>query len=478
MQTNKSKTVFVSGNFNVFHPGHLRLLRFAKGLGEKLVVGVNSDRIGGRSVYVGEMMRVEVVKCNNWVDEAFIIDSRIEEIIEDLRPDVVVKGKEYEDRHNPEQAVIQKYGGKLVFSSGEVLFSSTDLLRKDLISKEDKRFRLPVNFMKRHDINLENLNQTVDNFSKIKVCVIGDLIIDEFIDSEPIGMSQEEPCIVVSPNDSKRFIGGAGIVASHASSLGADVELISVIGNDSTSSFAKDALDLNGVRGSLIVDEFRPTTLKKRYRCNGRTLLKVSHMHQNEIPSSLHRNLISKAKSTLSECDLLIFADFNYGCLPQCVVEEIISFSKKEKVTMVADSQSSSQLGDISRFHDMHLITPTEREARTSIRNQEDGLVVLCEKLRNKTNSKNIILTLGANGILLHVEGKDKLHHTDRIPALNNAPKEVGGAGDSFLSASALALCLDANPWEAACLGSMAAAVQVSRLGNLPLKPQDLKNFH
>ena len=79
----------------------------------------------------------------------------------------MVKGKEYEERHNPEQAVIQNYGGKLVFSSGEVLFSSTDLLRKDLISKEDKRFRLPVNFMKRHDINLENLNQTVDNFSKI-----------------------------------------------------------------------------------------------------------------------------------------------------------------------------------------------------------------------------------------------------------------------------------------------------------------------
>ena len=157
MQTNKSKTVFVSGNFNVFHPGHLRLLRFAKGLGEKLVVGVNSDRIGGRSVYVGEMMRLEVVKCNNWVDEAFIIDSRIEEIIEDLRPDVVVKGKEYEDRHNPEQAVIQNYGGKLVFSSGEVLFSSTDLLRKDLISKEDKRFRLPLKFMIIHYIYFYNL---------------------------------------------------------------------------------------------------------------------------------------------------------------------------------------------------------------------------------------------------------------------------------------------------------------------------------
>src|SRR6195256_6419178 len=115
----KNRTVFVSGHFNVLHPGHLRLLRFAKEYGGRLVVAVESDRMAGSAAHVPEQMRLEGVQSNSWVDEAFIIDEPISEAIARLRPDFVVKGKEHESRFNPESAALERYGGKLLFSSGE-----------------------------------------------------------------------------------------------------------------------------------------------------------------------------------------------------------------------------------------------------------------------------------------------------------------------------------------------------------------------
>ena len=123
-----SKTIFVSGNFNILHPGHLRLLRFASELGDKLIVAVNSDQRGGDGVLVPEALRLEGLKANIWVDEVFIMDNPVTETIYQIKPDIVVKGKEHEDLINPELDAVESYGGKLIFSSGEVIFSSLDLI--------------------------------------------------------------------------------------------------------------------------------------------------------------------------------------------------------------------------------------------------------------------------------------------------------------------------------------------------------------
>ena len=142
---------------------------------------------------------------------------------------------------------------------------------------------------------------------------------------------------------------------------------------------------------------------------------------------------------------------------------------------MAADSQSSSQVGDISRFQGMNLVTPTEREARISLRNHEDGLVVLAEQLRKQANAGNVLLKLGEEGLLIHPgEAQQGGWVTDRVDALNSAPKDVAGAGDSLLIASAMAMASGATVWEAACLGSIAAAVQVGRVGNTPLQADEL----
>lgn len=471
-----NRLVLVSGNFNVLHPGHLRLLRFARDCGEKLVVCVQSDRIAGNGAHVPEQLRLEGVQSNSWVDEAILINEPVNEVIARLRPDVVVKGKEHESRFNPELTVLEKYGGRLLFSSGETMFSSLDLLRKEFSESDRRSIALPDDYLARHGIGTNRLTALLQQFASLKVCVVGDLIVDEYITCEPLGMSQEDPTIVVTPVDTARFIGGAGIVAAHAAGLGAQTEFVSVTGVDAPREFCQHELARAGVQAHLEQDDSRPTTLKQRYRSKGKSLLRVSHLHQGAISTQLQSRLLECLEQSMMGANLLVFSDFNYGCLPQSIVDQIIPMARARGLMLAADSQSSSQVGDVSRFRHMDLLTPTEREARISTRNREDGLVILAESLRLQSSARNILLKMGEEGLLIHAEnGTSPEWLTDRIGSLNSAPRDVAGAGDSMLIASALALACGGSIWEAACLGSLAAAVQVGRVGNTPIQFKELR---
>lgn len=467
------KIVFVSGNFNIVHPGHIRLLRFASECGDFLVVGVNQH--GTPGAMLSEEDRLEAIRSISVVDHAFVLREPPERFIARLRPDVVVKGKEHESRANAEQSVVDAYGAKLLFGSGESTFSSLDLIHHELRETPVSSIRKPADYLRRHGFTLDDLRRTLGRFKGIRVLVIGDLIVDEYINCQPLGMSQEDPTIVVSPVATDRFIGGAGIVAAHARGLGAEVRYFTVAGDDGTAIFAQEKLAEYGVAAEILQDESRPTTLKQRFRAGGKTLLRVSHLRQHDIGHDVAERMLQAILARIPTTDLVVFSDFNYGCLPQGLVDAIVEACVARGVMMVADSQSSSQVGDVSRFKHMCLLTPTEREARLAVRDFNSGLVVLAEALREKSLARNIVITLGADGLManaLMAEGPELF--TDQLPAFNLAPKDTAGAGDSFLTCSSLALATGADIWQSIYLGSVAAACQVGRVGNIPLAASDI----
>jgi rfaE bifunctional protein kinase chain/domain len=465
--------VLISGQFNVLHPGHLRLMQFAKAYGGRLVVAVMSDRIAGKGAHVPQDLRLIGVQSNTLIDEAFIADEEINSVILRLRPDIVVKGKEHEIKFNPEHEALSSYGGRLVFSSGESIFSTRDLIRREFREADYRTIKYPEDFARRHNIDVHKLKTGLEKLAKLRVLVIGDVIVDEYITCQPLGMSQEDPTLVVTPVDSIKFIGGAGIVAAHAAGLGAAVTLISVTGKDASQTFVSNGLGGYHVTTALYEDATRPTTLKQRYRAKGKTLLRVSHLHESAISIHLQAEIFSKFETIIKEIDLVVFSDFNYGCLPTELVNRMIALARKHNIYIAADSQSSSQVGDIGRFKDVNLITPTEREARLSMRNREDGLVVLAEELMKSMRVENVLLKMGEEGLLVHTHTPVEWM-TDRIEALNAQPKDVSGAGDSLLITSAMALASGSDIWVAACLGSIAAAIQVGRIGNTPLTLTEL----
>lgn len=468
-----ARIAFVSGNFNIVHPGHLRLLKLAADTADVLVVGLNPDSTPG--VTMPSAMRLEGILALSIVQHGFVLTEPAADFIAKLQPDFVVKGKEFESADNPEAAVVEGYGGKLIFSSGDVQFASMDLLREELSQATPlPLLRGAAGFPERHGVSTQRLRDVLDKFRGMKVAVIGDIIIDEYIVCDPLGMSQEDPTIVVSPIETQTFVGGAGIVSAHSRSLGAEAHLFTVFGDDATAGYASGKLEDMGVRVHGIVDETRPTTRKQRYRALNKTLLRVSHLRQHDISRQLAEQMLKNIVDVLPQVDLLMFSDFNYGCLPQDLVNEIAAAARRKGVLMTADSQASSQVSDVSRFKGMALITPTEREARLAVRDTGSGLTVLSANLREAAQAENVLVTLGEDGMMVHGRDANGEYMTDRLPVLNMTPVDVAGAGDSVFITASMALRAGADIWLCSYLSSIAAAIQISRIGNTPLQTNDI----
>lgn len=468
--------VLVHGIFNILHPGHLRLLKFAKDNGDFLVVAIKNNT--SDSNLLDAQVRLEAIEHSMFVDYAFILDDSITSFIQELKPSVVVKGSEYADKYNPELDFIKSYGGKLIFSSGDVRFSTLSLLQNEFNTLDLSSIKKPDAYLKRHQIQPAHILDIVNRFSELDILVIGDTILDEYITCEPLGMSQEDPTIVVSPLSSDRFLGGAGIVAAHAAGLGAKVDFFSLLGDDHYAKLIQEKLLKYKVNAFIYPDSSRPTTLKQRFRANKKTLLRVNHLKQHHMDVETQDKILEDIKKIIPHKNIIVFSDFSYGCLPQRLIDNIIQLGLHHNIMMVADSQSSSQTGDISKFHDMTLITPTEREARLAVNDFESGLIILAEKLRQKSNIKNVFITLGSEGVLVHANNNSGINEkwlTEQIEALNSNPKDVAGAGDSLLISAAMAIASDATVLEGAYIGSIAAACQVGRVGNIPLRLEEIK---
>jgi rfaE bifunctional protein kinase chain/domain len=456
----------VSGKFKVIHSGHIRLFKLARELSQELVVALDVSGLDSSDI----AWRLRALESIDFVSRVVTYNSNIEQILIMEKPETVVKGSEFSQAFNIEEELLSQWGGRLIFSSGDSFFSEKDMIRspQDFVIK--KSYPLPLDFMQRHNITSHRLIEILETFQEINVCVIGDLIIDEFINCHPLGMSQEEPTIVVTPIDKGRFLGGAGIVAAHCASLGAKTTLLTIRGEDEVGEWSSMKALEYGFEMISLVDSTRPTTLKQRFRSGSQTLLKLTHLRQEDISNELEVELLERFMGVLSEVDVVIFSDFSYGVLTKEVTREILHIAMESKIFVAADSQSSSQIGDLSRFELSDLITSTEREARLELKDENSGLVVLAEKLRSELKARSLLLKLGGDGVIIHGTDTDgKIIATDQVPALNDSFVDTSGAGDSLLAAAALSLASSATIYEATMLGSLVAAIQVGRIGNTPI---------
>lgn len=467
------RVVLVAGQFNVVHAGHIRLLKFARSLGDTLIVALFPDGSGG---YVPQELRLSAMRSLDMVDQAFIIKDNIQACVEALKPDLVVKGAEHEKWDNPEREWLKAWGGRLVFCTDDPRFSLDDVIQGMLKNRgESTGMSIPEDYLKRHEITLDSLLPLLETMAKLRVCVVGDLIVDEYVMCNPLGMSREDPTLVVSPVEEKRFIGGAGIVAGHAAGLGGKVDFVTVAGADSTAAYAKQWLEGQGIDAHVLIDPDRPTTIKRRYRAQNKTLLRVNRMSQQQIGRERQEEVVEVLSGILPEANLLIFSDFSYGVLPPALVDWITEACLRQDVPIAADSQTSSQIGDLAKFRNALLVTPTELEARHAMRNFTQGLVALIEALMATIAAKNVVVTLGEDGCLIYGDRGENRIFTDQLPSLNRHPVDVAGAGDSFLTTASLAMAAGGDIWRAALLGSVAAGIQVGRMGNVPLTFDDLR---
>lgn len=474
----KKTVVMCHGTFDIVHPGHIRQLIYAKSKGDILVVSVNLDKYatsGHSTTYVPEELRALNIAAFEIVDYVFLNNSsKISDSISILQPDFFVKGFEFSPNKNnqeikAEQQSLESYGGELVFSPGDMPYSTNNLLNKN---KPNLSLDQLLVLMSAEKISFETLRNTITKFKKINVHVIGDLIVDKYSTCTILGPSQKSPAFSVRHDETTIYVGGAGVVAKHLKSLGVKVTLTTVVGKDDDATFALKDLQDSGIKVNAIIDKARPTTAKERfYVDNNRLLLQVDRVDNHAISDLTLDKLSQFIKKTATEA--VVFSDFRHGIFNSETIDKIVK-SIPNKVLKVADSQVSNRWGNILDFSEFDLITPNEREARFALGDQDTTIRPLAQMLYNKSACHYLILKLGANGIMVYRSPGMESREFFYVDTFVEDSIDPIGAGDALLAAATSALVISKDIVQASILGNMCAAIECSKLGNKPVSLKEL----
>lgn len=474
------KIVLTYGHFSVIHPGHLRYLQFSKSKGDFLIVAI--QKLGKENEHFSQQDRAEAVSSLVIVDRVLLLDDNITAAIKELRPDFYVKGKEFENKRklfSDEIKAVEEVNGKVVYSSGEVKYATSKIgnIQRNILSSEKAKTFLKS--CERQNIDFLKLKKTIEDFSNLKMLVIGDTIVDQFVACDSLGISSEAPVQVVRELDAQEFIGGAAIIALHLKKLGATTHFFSVLGNDSISSYVQETLDNADIDSLLYRDDSRPTTFKIRYMVNNQKLLRVSRLKQHSLSREIENIYIDKLRKVIPTMDGIIISDFAYGMLTTRIIKTISELTKANNVKVFADAQSSSQIGDISKYKGITLSTPTEKETRLALADQESGIEKLAHRFLKETKNENLTITLGSQGVLAYSRfpKMENDYTSEYFCALSDSAVDVAGAGDAFLAGASLALSSNLNIMEASSIGSIMSAISVKRVGNISISKEDVVNY-
>ena len=473
--------VFCYGHFNLIHPGHLRYLRHAKTLANKLIVAIVSDKDLAKNTkehYFHEKERAESIANIQCVDNVVILNNlSLARLVEALKPKALVLGREFEDKQ-PKQISsainLMKSSGEVVFHAGETHYATSDLLHDNVFDIEKNNRNKFNKICQKYDITLKKIQDRLANFSNTKLLVIGDTIVDHYVACDAIGMSAEAPVLVVKELENREFIGGAAIVASHVRSLGSSCHYISVVGEDSQSSIVDETLRSQGIKVDLFSDPTRPTTYKTRYMVENQKLFRVSRIKDHKISKEIEDKIIKKITLLAPKLDGIMISDFVYGVITKKILESITKLSEQFGIKLYGDLQCSSQVGKVSKFSGFDLITPTEKEARIALEDNESGIEWIANKLMKNTNSKNMLMKLGSDGFIAY--GSNKHLERQNFPALVVNPVDVTGAGDSLFAAMSVSLSSGASLIEASAIGACMASLAVKEVGNTAITKEKLNN--
>jgi len=475
----QQRAIMCHGVFDVVHPGHVRHLLYAKSKADILIASLTADRHikkGLHRPHVPQDLRAVNLAAFEMVD--YVVIDRNDKplaILATIQPDYFAKGFEYNANglspNTAEEAkVVEAYGGEILFTPGDVIYSSSALIRLAPPSVKLETIQI---LMEREQITFDHLHKVLSQLSGKHVHVVGDTIIDTYTYCTMIGGQTKTPTISVLYQQRTDYVGGAGIVAKHLVAAGAKVSFSTVLGNDSLKDFALDDLKSTGVDVRAIVDPSRPTVNKNAIVAGGYRLLKVDTLDNRSISDLILGSMIEGLQSTPAEA--VVFSDFRHGMFNRRTIPELVDAIPKHAYR-AADSQVASRWGNITDFQNFDLITPNEREARFALGDQDSGIRPLSSKIYDAAQCKLLILKLGERGVLacrdVDHESLDSFFVIDSF--VNNLVDPMG-AGDALLAYTTLAMLASRNEAIATILGTMAAACECEREGNIPISNDDVR---
>lgn len=482
--------VLCHGCFDIVHPGHLHYLQFARQQGDVLVVSITGDdaieKGDGSRPYVPQEHRAENLAALEFVDRVVIVDGpTAEPVIRALRPDVYIKGREYEHSSHPgflaEKDLVESLGGRVVFSSGEVVYSSSAILEQfgAVIARDgfDDRARLAAS-CRRWGVDHASLRRTISQFRGQRVVVIGDAMLDHYTLCDASDVAGEAPILSVRPLRDAVFLGGAAIVAAHLKTLGATPHLVTAIGHDAASGQLLERLSAMGIEHTTF-DTRATLPTKQRFLVEAQKLLKFDRAEAQPLDTATQRAMAGAVSELVGNCNGAILCDFGCGVLSPALLRELMPVLTDHCDVVAGDVSGRSP--SLAAYRGATLLTPTERELRQAAADFDQSLPAVAARLMKQLGTPNLAVTMGSRGCTLFRPREDdpaawfnSRLRSEYLPSLCEHAVDPLGAGDAFLAAATLALLAGTALPAAGYLGSAASAVAVSRIGNQPVTADDL----
>lgn len=474
------RVIMCHGVFDVVHPGHLRHLIYAKSKADILVASLTADvhiSKGAFRPHVPQDLRALNLAAFEIVDYV-IIDKEATPLknLARIQPDFFAKGYEYNSnggmspKTQEEADVLHSYGGELLFTPGDIVYSSSRLIES---APPALRVEKLLTFMDTERLTFQKLRETLPKFHGRRIHVLGDTIVDSYTQTTMIGGQTKTPTMSVLYEGRDDYIGGAAVVAEHLRAAGAEVSFSTVLGNDPLKDFVLDGLARCGVACKPTIDSSRPTTNKNAIVAGGYRLLKVDTLDNRSISDDILAKLCRELAS--SEADAVVFSDFRHGVFNRRTIPRLIA-ALPPRVFKVADSQVASRWGNITDFKGFDLITPNEREARFALGDQDSGIRPLASALYDAAQCRTLILKLGERGVLTcRSSDHESLDSFVVVDSFVDHVVDAVGAGDALLAYATLSRMVTGSDAIATILGSMAAACECERDGNVPVTPDDLR---
>lgn len=465
------KIVLCHGTFDLIHIGHIRHLQKAREEGDVLVVTLTADAfiskgpgrpIFNESLRLENMAALEAVSYVGLVHEVTALPA-----IHAVKPHIYAKGSDYQKPADDitgniarERDAVTQHGGRSICTD-EITFSSSNLLNAhfSVFPPEVKDYLRLFG----EGYAAETIIDQIKGLSGLKVCVVGDAIIDEYNYTETLGQTGKGNVFAVKHKEAELFAGGSLAVANHIAGFCSNVTLLTGLGRKrSFESFIQEKLKPS-VKPVFFFREDAPTILKSRFvDPDGQKLFEVYHYEDSPPPQELDDAMCAWLDENLASFDVVIVPDFGNGFITDGMVA---CLSEKARFLAVNTQINSGNRGyhTINRYSKADFVSLNEPELRLAVHNRYGPLEEVAHTVAERIGASHIATTRGTRGLILRDMRRRTSHE---VPALSMRVVDRIGAGDAFLSLAGVCLGGGLKADVAAFAGATAAAIDVGIVCN------------
>lgn len=474
LKEQKKKIILCHGVFDLVHPGHIIHFEEAKKMGDVLVVSVTAAkyvRKGPGRPYFDDEMRLKFLSAISCIDYVMLSEGyTVDDVIESVEPDLYVKGEEYakaEDditgKIEEEINLVRSHGGDVAYTTGRV-FSSTKLINNALPALPPDVKEFAEDFNQRY--SMEDIKNLIEHMRDLKVLVIGDTIIDEYIFCNVQGLMSKDMGYSTRYKYAEQYLGGSLAVARHLSSFSEYVTLMSVVGKEENvhSRILNELSDK--MRVDMTYSETFETIVKSRYVLLNEKREEVDKIFAvNNLPTPMcidNQTLDvfkGKLKDKINQYDVVILCDFGHGLVDREIMETI---QEKAKFLALNCQTNSSNYGKnlITKYTRADVFALDQKELGLAFSDYHQGEEELLVRLSEYFNSFGW-LTQGSQGATSVENGKLRT-----CPAFTLKVKDTIGAGDAFFALASLAAAAGAAMEVGTFMGNIAGALASNIVGN------------